>query len=218
MALRHLVIVLACATFTLPVTGCADAPDHYARALAVERELHRQAPDAGFEDHRYIVVLKELRKVPQGHRSRAQASVMEKRIRDGRRIAAAKKYPGAASLPARLTTTAPEAVAAAGPAAPPTAAEAPSADAGGELDIVLYSTAWCGYCKKARRWFTSNGIPFVEKDIEKDRTAHAEYRRIGRGHSGVPLISVNGAVIRGFDQRAVAKAIAQVQRGAKDPG
>jgi len=220
MALRRLAIVLVAAALVLPSAGCSDQPDHYARALAVERELRRQAPEAGFDDHRYIVVLKELRKVPRGHRNRASADAMEQRIRDGRRIAAAKKYPGAADLPPRLA-----ALAAAAEAPPALADAAPTEDPGSEasaeaapLDIVLYSTAWCGYCRKARNWFTTNGVPFVEKDIEKDRAAHAEYQRIGRGYSGVPLISVNGAVIRGFDQRAVSREIAKVRRAAGAAG
>ena len=187
--------------------GCQSGPDHYARALAVEREIKRQAPDAGYEDPRYIVVLKELRRVPRAHKHRADADTLAQTIRDGRRVAAAKKYPGAATLPARLTDDAPEAA--------PTE-DGPSADIA-PLEVVLYSTSWCGYCKRARNWFTKNGIPFVEKDIEKDRAAHAEYQRIGGGYGGVPLISVNGAVIRGFDQRAVQRAIQKVTAGTQ-PG
>ncbi len=227
MGLRRLVILTVAAALLLPLAGCSDQPDHYARALAVERELRRQAPDAGFDDHRYIVVLKELRKVPRGHKHRARADAMEQRIRDGRRVAAATKYPAAAKLPPRLAAIA-DAGSAPAPAALPDAAvesapaskTAPAAEPSGEaapLDVVLYSTSWCGYCRRARNWFTTNGVPFVEKDIEKDRAAHAEYQRIGRGYSGVPLISVNGAVIRGFDQRAVQREITKVRR-AGNPG
>jgi hypothetical protein len=38
-----------------------------------------------------------------------------------------------------------------------------------QLDVVLYSTAWCGYCRKAREFFAANGIRYVEYDIEKNR-------------------------------------------------
>ena len=41
-------------------------------------------------------------------------------------------------------------------------------------DIVLYSTAWCGYCRKARSYMRRNGIAFTEYDIEKDPLAKAD--------------------------------------------
>jgi glutaredoxin len=41
--------------------------------------------------------------------------------------------------------------------------------------VVMYATAWCGYCKKARQYFTDNDIEFVEYDIEKDRAAKRDY-------------------------------------------
>jgi glutaredoxin len=204
IVLRALALLTVVAALLIPTAGCGDQPDHFARALAIERELHRQAPDAGAEHHRYVTVLKELRRIPRGHRDRPKANAMEQRIRDGRRLAVARKYPQLKSLPARLSpATAPD----------PHLATASDPPATG-LDVVLYSTAWCGYCRKARTWLTSNGIPFVEKDIEKDRAANAEYQRLGRGYSGVPLISVNGTVFRGFDARAVRREVDRVLKGS----
>ena len=37
--------------------------------------------------------------------------------------------------------------------------------------VIMYATDWCGYCKKARRYFRKNGISFTEYDIEKDAAA-----------------------------------------------
>ncbi|MFT7557001.1 MAG: thiol-disulfide isomerase/thioredoxin, partial [Planctomycetota bacterium] len=48
--------------------------------------------------------------------------------------------------------------------------------------VVMYSTSWCGYCKKAVRHFKKNKIQFTEHDIEKSKKAAAEYRKLkGRG-------------------------------------
>jgi thiol-disulfide isomerase/thioredoxin len=33
--------------------------------------------------------------------------------------------------------------------------------------VTMYSTSWCGYCRKARQVFTQQNIPFRELDIEK---------------------------------------------------
>jgi len=81
------------------------------------------------------------------------------------------------------------------------------------LDITMYSTSWCGYCKKARRWLTANGIPFVEKDVEKDAAAGAEFRALTGGRGGVPVITVGETVIRGFAERQLEAAIERAAKG-----
>ncbi len=54
--------------------------------------------------------------------------------------------------------------------------------------VILYSTVWCGFCKKAKAYFKQKGIAFSERDIEKSKQANKEYRALGGG--GVPLILV----------------------------
>jgi len=44
--------------------------------------------------------------------------------------------------------------------------------------VELYTTAWCGYCKKARNFFKERSIPFKEYDIEKDRAAAMRKRKL----------------------------------------
>ena len=69
--------------------------------------------------------------------------------------------------------------------------------------VVMYSTSWCGYCNKARRYFSDNNIVYRDYDIEKDRFAKSRYDRMdGRG---VPVILVgdkrmNGFSVGGFEQ------------------
>ncbi len=62
--------------------------------------------------------------------------------------------------------------------------------------LVMYSTSWCGYCKKARRYFDTNGIAYREFDIEKNPSAERAYKRLGL--SGVPVIVQDGRTMRGF--------------------
>lgn len=54
--------------------------------------------------------------------------------------------------------------------------------------VVMYSTTWCGYCKKAKAYFRKKGISFSEYDIEKSARAKQEYQALGG--SGVPLILI----------------------------
>jgi len=69
--------------------------------------------------------------------------------------------------------------------------------------VTMYSTAWCGYCKKAKKYFQKKGIPFVEYDIEKNARAKRDYDAIGG--KGVPVIvmgkkRMNGFSVAGFER------------------
>ena len=69
--------------------------------------------------------------------------------------------------------------------------------------IVLYSTDWCGVCKKAKKFMQKQGLIFTEKDIEKDKKAaqelQAKLQRAGQSSRGVPVIDVGGQLMMGFD-------------------
>ncbi|WP_434708269.1 glutaredoxin family protein [Pseudomonas sp. R1-1] len=74
-----------------------------------------------------------------------------------------------------------------------------------QANVVLYATDWCGYCKQTKRFLDSKGIPFKEFDIEKDAEARKAYEALdGRG---IPLIDVNGTLIRGFDPDEILAAL-----------
>ena len=69
--------------------------------------------------------------------------------------------------------------------------------------VIMYSTAWCGYCKKAREYFNANNIPFREFDIEKNKKANKKFKSYGG--SGVPLILVGKSKMRGFSKNGFKK-------------
>lgn len=62
--------------------------------------------------------------------------------------------------------------------------------------VVMYSAAWCGYCRKARRYFRSEGIPFTEYDVETSIKGRRDYARL-KG-TGVPIILVGDQRMQGF--------------------
>ena len=69
--------------------------------------------------------------------------------------------------------------------------------------VIMYSTSWCGYCKKARNHFAANNIAFIEYDIEENKRAKREYDALGG--KGVPVIlygdqRMNGFSVAGFEQ------------------
>lgn len=77
--------------------------------------------------------------------------------------------------------------------------------------VVVYGTAWCGYCKKARSYLTAKGISFVDRDIEQDPGAADELalkaRAAGVTPTGVPVIDVKGKLILGFSAEAIDRAL-----------
>lgn len=63
--------------------------------------------------------------------------------------------------------------------------------------VVLYATTWCGYCKEARKLFKENDIDYFEYDVEKSEEGREQFDKLGG--KGVPLILIDGAVLKGFD-------------------
>ena len=90
------------------------------------------------------------------------------------------------------------------PLAQPAQAQAQS------VPVVMYATAWCPYCAKARAYFKRTNTAYVEHDIEKSAEAHAEFKRLGG--RGVPLILVGGEKLRGFNELAFESAYARAER------
>lgn len=91
---------------------------------------------------------------------------------------------------------------------------APAAGAA-DQDVVIFRTAWCGYCKKAAEYLKLKGVPFVEKDLEADPGARQDMmQRAQRAGfpanrlQGVPILSVKGKIIPGFDRNAIDRALA----------
>ena len=62
--------------------------------------------------------------------------------------------------------------------------------------VVMYSTSWCGYCRKARDYFAANDIAYKEHDIEASAAARRAYDKLGG--KGVPVILVGNKRMNGF--------------------
>lgn len=81
-----------------------------------------------------------------------------------------------------------------------TVTEPASASAG----VVIYTTSWCGVCKKAKRLLDQLGVPFVEKDVEGSKKAATELAAkasaAGIRPGGVPVIDVAGTLLQGLDE------------------
>jgi glutaredoxin len=72
-------------------------------------------------------------------------------------------------------------------------------------EVVLYSTDWCGYCKKARKFFNANNIKFQEYDIEKSDEGRRRYEELDG--SSIPLILINGKRVNGYNKSKILKLL-----------
>lgn len=74
------------------------------------------------------------------------------------------------------------------------------------VPVVMYSTAWCGVCRRAREYFEDNRIAFVEYDVDKNVQARNEYLLLNPRRS-VPTIKVADEVVVGFSPSAIENAL-----------
>lgn len=67
------------------------------------------------------------------------------------------------------------------------------------MDIKIYSTPSCVYCRMAKEYFKKNNISYEEKDVQGDMAAREEM--IEKSHQmGVPVIDIDGRIIVGFNR------------------
>jgi glutaredoxin len=72
---------------------------------------------------------------------------------------------------------------------------------------VLFSAAWCGYCRRAKAYLQQHGIAFQEHDIDTEAGMQA-FIEAGGGR-GVPLLIVNGGATRGFSEGSYDRLFAK---------
>ena len=75
---------------------------------------------------------------------------------------------------------------------------APAARARGASEVVLYSTSWCGWCRKTMAWLDQRGIEYENRDIEKNDAWRDELIE-KTGKTSIPMVEIDGEVIQGFN-------------------
>jgi glutaredoxin len=98
----------------------------------------------------------------------------------------------------------------------PTASQGNAADAvpakpGTLSSVIIYGAEWCGACHEAAKYLRRKGIPFIEKDVEKDPGAAREMQdKLAKNglHAGsIPVIDVRGKVMVGFNAGEIDGAL-----------
>lgn len=75
-----------------------------------------------------------------------------------------------------------------------------------EAAVVVYTTSWCGWCRKTLAWLDARGVAYDNRDIERDEAWAAELRR-KTGGTSIPVVDVGGRIVRGFDPDRLAELL-----------
>jgi glutaredoxin 3 len=74
--------------------------------------------------------------------------------------------------------------------------------------VVLFSTSTCSWCRRAKRYFRENRVPFKEINVERDPDVARDIVR-KTGQTGVPVIKIGSSWIVGFDRERIEKELAR---------
>ncbi len=67
------------------------------------------------------------------------------------------------------------------------------------VDVVVYSTTWCGYGRMAEGLLALTGTPYERVDVTRNPRARTWLRET-TGHRTVPQVFVRGRSIGGFQE------------------
>jgi len=76
--------------------------------------------------------------------------------------------------------------------------------------VTMYTTTWCGYCRRLARQMADAGIAFRAVDIEVQRQFGDRIEAATGGHRTVPTIEIQGRLL-------VNPSIDEVQAAAAGP-
>ena len=65
--------------------------------------------------------------------------------------------------------------------------------------VVIYTTATCAHCQRAKAFLRDRGIGFREMDVGGSERARKEFQRLGA--RGLPVLLVGGERMDGFDAK-----------------
>lgn len=76
-----------------------------------------------------------------------------------------------------------------------------------QAPVTIYSTPTCHFCHAAKDFFTANSIAFTDYNVASDLEKRKEMIEKS-GQMGVPVITVGGDLIAGFDEPRLRKLLA----------
>jgi mycoredoxin len=60
------------------------------------------------------------------------------------------------------------------------------------MEIVIYTTSWCGDCRRTKLFLRERGVAFREVNIDENPEAEELVLRVNEGRRKVPTLEVEG--------------------------
>ena len=77
--------------------------------------------------------------------------------------------------------------------------------------LTMYTTPWCGYCRRLKNQLAREGIEITEVDIERDPAACEFVMAVNGGNQTVPtVLFADGSALTNPSVRAVKERIAEL--------
>ena len=67
-------------------------------------------------------------------------------------------------------------------------------------EVVIYTTSWCPYCRRAKALLDRKGVDYREIDIDEEPERRGEMVARAGGRTSVPQIFIGGRAIGGSDE------------------
>lgn len=77
------------------------------------------------------------------------------------------------------------------------------------MNITIYSTPTCYYCRKAKEFFKENNVEFTEVNVVQDQKTLDDFVKL-TGKRSVPVFEINGELILGYDEDVLRQKIGLV--------
>lgn len=78
--------------------------------------------------------------------------------------------------------------------------------------VVMYSTAWCGYCQRARNLLERKGVVVQELKIDEDAAARDAMLAKTGGRRTVPQIFIGDRHVGGYDDLSALERAGELDR------
>ncbi len=86
------------------------------------------------------------------------------------------------------------------------AAAAPERALASQKDVIVYTTSWCGWCRKTLAFLDEQGIDYENRDIEAEDAWREELEE-KTGSTSIPVVEIEGELVRGYDPARIRQLL-----------
>ena len=84
-------------------------------------------------------------------------------------------------------------------------------------EVVIYTSAWCGYCHRAKDLLERKGVAYTEIGVDMDPAARAQMEQRSGRHT-VPQVFIGPQHVGGYDDLAALERAGRLDALLSAPG